>query len=603
MRVLKLSHLSRCLLVALTGCALSLARADETPPPSVTITPTATTVNAGTNFTFTANVSGATAVGYQWSRVLAGTNSPIDGATNRTLNFTNVLSSDHGLYTVVVGTAANGSLMPLQQATLDVNGVPVLDSVPANQTKYIGQNAPFTAVVYSTTPTTNGWYFNSVPLTNAVFYDITNGYRSEHSITLTNLAATNAGVYTFAATNASGVTSWSALLTVLALPDPALRFGPERILGGQYQFPIYYTAHSGETNLTFSVAYDPAVFTNADFTPKTSVTVQGGGTTQIITPITFPPVVGNRNRPKPAALPDGTNVLVQTTGTPGFLGVSLTLTNNFVFEPGEDPDSLGTLTFDLVAGQTNPYAGLVTFTNTPVPLTFSPFVISTNATNSVVTTNSTIAISPAPPSLVSSNFVSTATGPKLNLQTGNFEQIVQYANPGAATIDNVFLVIGSLGTDSNTNAIRHQNAHGYLTTGESFVSLPSLKPGETNTAVLEYFAPDHQTVYAPTLKAYGTSAITNTLANTTPVNITTNRFVDNGLLRGFLVEFLTQTNFHYYVQYADHAEDFATTNRVRTALPAVLGTGSKVQWLDNGPPKTDSLPTNGGRFYHVLETR
>ena len=390
------------------------------------------------------------------------------------------------------------------------------------------------------------------------------------------------------------------IATVLPLPDPALRFGQETIAGGQIQFPVFYTAHGGETNITFSAAYDPAVFSNAYFTPETAT---DGGAIIILSPINVPPVGSNRNHPRPASPPAGTNVVLQLAQGSQALGVSLAFQNGFKLDPGEDASSLGTLTFDLVSGKTNPYDGRVTFTNAPVPLTFSPFVISTNATNSVVTTNSTVAISPAPPTLVSSNFVSAASVPKLNLQTGNFEQIVQYANPGAATIDNVFLVIGPLGTDSNTNAIRHQNAHGFLTTGESFVSLPPLKPGETNTAVLEYFAPDHQTVYAPTLKAYGTSAITNTLANTTPVNITTNRFVDNGLLRGFLVEFLTKTNFHYYVQYANHVEDFNTTNQVRTALPAVLGTGSRVQWLDNGPPKTDSLPTNGGRFYHVLETR
>ena len=621
MRVLNFPALFRGLLTALAGCVLSFAQAQETPTPTVTITPVATTVNAGTNFTFTANVTGVTPTTYQWQESVGGTYLDIDGATNSTLNFTNVLTSDHGRYTVVVGTAANGSLSPAQSATLDVNGAPVLDTLPANQTQYVGLNTSFTADVYSTTPVTNGWYFNNVPLTNAVFTDtIIDGFRSEHSIELTNLLSTNAGFYTFASTNASGVTSWSALLTVLDRPDPALRFGAEVIVDGQIRIPVYFTSHGTETNLSFSVSYDPTVFANANFEAVVSMTIVGGGTTigfgdgglgqNPVPPVvtnTFPATPGdpgrNRARPRPASIPVESPVTL--TSTPGSLGVNIAMAAGYTLPPGESTDTLGRLTFSLLPGATNPYAGLLTFTNAPLPLAFSPVVISTNATNSVITTNGVITFTPAPPALVSSNFVSSAGVPKLNLQTGNFEQVVQFANPGASNIDNVFLVIGPLGTDSNTNAIRNQNAQGYLLTGESFVNLPALAPGATDTAILEYFAPDHVTVNAPTLVGYNTSAITNTLANTTPVDITATRFVTNTLFvtNVFLVEFPTKTNFHYYVQYANHAEDFTTTNQVRTALPAVLGTGSRVQWLDNGPPKTDSLPTNGGRFYHVLETR
>ncbi len=622
MRVLNIPSLFRCLLVALAGCALSLAQAAGTP--AVTITPAASIVNAGTNFTFTANVTNATPTTYQWQKLAGTTYLDIDGATNSTLNLASVLSTDHGLYTVVVGTADNGSLPAAASASLDVNGLPALETTPVDETIYTGKNATFTAEVYSTTPTTNGWYFNNLPITNAVFTDtVIDAYRSEHTILLTNVPSTNAGSYTFISTNASGITSWSAVLTVQDLPDPALRFGAETIVDGQVRFPVYFTSHGTETNLSFSVSYDPTVFANANFEAVVSMTIVGGGTTigfsdsgvsqtpipTSTTPVvtnTFPTPPGdpgrNRSRPLPAAIPVESPVTI--TSTPGSLGVNIGMAPGFTLDPGESTDTLGRVTFTLQPGA-NPYAGLVTFTNAPLPLAFSPVVVSTNATNSVITTNAVITISQAPPVLVSSNFVSSATGPKLNLQTGNFEQVVQFANPGATSIENVFLVVGQLGTDSNTNAIRHQNAQGYLVTGESFVSLPTLAPGDTESAILEYFAPDHLTVHAPTLTAYSATAITNTLANTTPINITATRFVTNTLFvtNVFLVEFPTKTNYHYYVQYADHAEDFAATNRVRTALPAVLGTGNQVQWLDNGPPKTDSLPTNGARFYHVLETR
>ena len=38
-------------------------------------------------------------------------------------------------------------------------------------------------------------------------------------------------------------------------------------------------------------------------------------------------------------------------------------------------------------------------------------------------------------------------------------------------------------------------------------------------------------------------------------------------------------------------------------LPGVQGTGSRVQWLDIGPPRTETPPGIEPRFYRVLETQ
>ena len=40
----------------------------------------------------------------------------------------------------------------------------------------------------------------------------------------------------------------------------------------------------------------------------------------------------------------------------------------------------------------------------------------------------------------------------------------------------------------------------------------------------------------------------------------------------------------------------------KTAEPSVVGTGTRIQWIDSGPPKTERHPAAGsGRFYRVLE--
>jgi hypothetical protein len=38
-----------------------------------------------------------------------------------------------------------------------------------------------------------------------------------------------------------------------------------------------------------------------------------------------------------------------------------------------------------------------------------------------------------------------------------------------------------------------------------------------------------------------------------------------------------------------------------TAIPIVIAPANRVQWYDDGPPKTDSIPsTIGSRFYRVM---
>ena len=175
------------------------------------------------------------------------------------------------------------------------------------------------------------------------------------------------------------------------------------------------------------------------------------------------------------------------------------------------------------------------------------------------------------------------------------------SNPGPTLLGGTFVTVSGLGVDSRTNSILLQNAQVYLTTGAAVVDSGSIAPGEIRRILLEYYVSDRATVPAPTLAAYGASLTLATPTNGTVLNVITNRFVP----QGFLVEFATRADRRYYVQYADHAADFSGTNAtaIFTALPAVPGTGGSVQWLDNGPPKTRSVPADGARFYRVLETQ
>jgi hypothetical protein len=50
---------------------------------------------------------------------------------------------------------------------------------------------------------------------------------------------------------------------------------------------------------------------------------------------------------------------------------------------------------------------------------------------------------------------------------------------------------------------------------------------------------------------------------------------------------------NYYVQYSSNLTNWTTV------LPAVTGTGTRQQWIDNGPPKTESFPSGVMRAYRL----
>ena len=65
---------------------------------------------------------------------------------------------------------------------------------------------------------------------------------------------------------------------------------------------------------------------------------------------------------------------------------------------------------------------------------------------------------------------------------------------------------------------------------------------------------------------------------------------------GVLIEFLTVPGRSYEIQYSS---DNVTWKVSPTRLQAG---GNRVQWIDRGPPQTDSFPLEkGSRFYRVRE--
>jgi hypothetical protein len=78
----------------------------------------------------------------------------------------------------------------------------------------------------------------------------------------------------------------------------------------------------------------------------------------------------------------------------------------------------------------------------------------------------------------------------------------------------------------------------------------------------------------------------------TIMNISRMIVLSNGSV---LVEFSTIPGQIYAIQYSS---DMVTW---RTAVPAITAPANRVQWIDSGPPKTDSNPAQQpARYYRVV---
>jgi hypothetical protein len=130
------------------------------------------------------------------------------------LTISNVLGADKGNYSVVITNVADGKVTS-SSATLTVID-PLITTQPAGRTNLAGSTATFTVSAAGTTPLGYQWVKNA----SQYLTDTNNisGART-NTLTLTNVAPSDAGTYTVVVTNPAGsVISAPAILTVLVPP-------------------------------------------------------------------------------------------------------------------------------------------------------------------------------------------------------------------------------------------------------------------------------------------------------------------------------------------------------------------------------------------------
>jgi len=175
---------------------------------------------------------------------------------------------------------------------------------------------------------------------------------------------------------------------------------------------------------------------------------------------------------------------------------------------------------------------------------------------------------------------------QLNRQSGLFEQKVHITNPTEFTLPAVQVSIRAL-----SEGARVYNASGDLD-GISFVKYnQELGPGETADLTIEYYVADRRTPEAQ-LCAQLMPNSAPAQQDGSPVTIDRTLRLADGTV---LIEFAAVPGQIYHIQYSDDSLNW------KTVTPGVSNGANRIQWIDNGPPKTDSRPSDRVlRFYRVV---
>ncbi|MCE2825756.1 MAG: hypothetical protein LW626_01520, partial [Verrucomicrobium sp.] len=137
-----------------------------------------------------------------------------------------------------------------------------------------------------------------------------------------------------------------------------------------------------------------------------------------------------------------------------------------------------------------------------------------------------------------------------------------------------------------------------------FDTVPVAANGGHQVVTLEYFNPAFKPFKA-TLRLElieGASGAKSAISGVS-IPVTPHRGYSPDLRAKFYLQFQTRAGKAYAVQYSDRLPGAAGTETPWSTSPVrIHGTGNLMQWMDDGPPSTRSLPfTDSIRLYRVIE--
>jgi hypothetical protein len=173
-------------------------------------------------------------------------------------------------------------------------------------------------------------------------------------------------------------------------------------------------------------------------------------------------------------------------------------------------------------------------------------------------------------------------------QTGLFEQSIRFSNVSSNTVAAVRVAVLDLPPD-----VRLYNASGSLN-GLPFIEYNHpVGAGAHVDLFLEYYRSNRMDFAATNFAATAVVATTPTLPTGPVLQLDRDPFFSNGRL---VIEFAAVPGKTYAIEYSANMQTWIA------AVPPIVAAGTRIQWIDTGPPKTDSVPgPPGSRFYRVVQ--
>lgn len=210
-------------------------------------------------------------------------------------------------------------------------------------------------------------------------------------------------------------------------------------------------------------------------------------------------------------------------------------------------------------------------------------ILDPNPLNSGVTNNLIVS------GFLEADLAVTVMSQQFNRQTGLLEMAVRLTNNGATNVPAARLIVSGL-----TNGTWLYNAVGTNTAGAYALYNAPLAGGGSMDLLLEFYVLTRGPLTSYNLQPVAVPAI-NLTAPTNSGTTITNHVLSSG---GFLIEFPATPGAIYTIVYSDNL----SFSNALTAQPSIVAPANRVQWIDNGPPKTISHPSNTiARFYRVFQ--
>jgi uncharacterized repeat protein (TIGR01451 family) len=277
--------------------------------------------------------------------------------------------------------------------------------------------------------------------------------------------------------------------------------------------------------------------------------------------------------------PPMANIIVPTNGS-----VFIASANIPILVEAADPDGVVT-NLDLFAGTNRVFTAISSsyaFSWTNVPA--GEYTLQGRATDNLGATGDSapvaITVLERPPILLLGEIV-------LNRQSGLFEQRARVTNPTPLDYEAIRVLV----TDLAPNVTVYNRSG--ITNGIPYVQpAASVPAGGSVDVIIEYYVPDRIPPH-PTLRVelVQSSPPPGTPAGET-VQMTRFLRLANGT---FMIEWNSLLSRCYFIQYSDDMHTW------KTVMPPAMGTGTRQQWIDNGPPKTDAFPAERiCRFYRLI---